>query len=77
MNRLFVTFWINEEGDYKLPSVCYNSRYTLKFKELESRKIILPENFIKAFNENWAGYYGIIQQGKEGYLYKSEISINI
>ena len=77
MKRLFVTFWIDTGGDYKLPSVCYNSRYTLKFKELESRKIVLPLNFVKAFNENWAKYYRIIQQGQEGYLYKSEISINI
>jgi len=77
MKRLFVTFWINDMGNYMLTSVGHNSRYTLKFKESEDRKIILPENFIMAFNEIWAKYYGIIQQGKEGYLYKGEISINI
>jgi hypothetical protein len=75
MKRLFVTFWIDDTGNYRLPSVSFQSRYTLKFKETEERKISLPDNFIKAFNENWGNTYKLLTY--VGYLYKSEISINI
>lgn len=77
MKRLFITFWIDKEGNYKLPSISFQSRYTLNFKEFEYRKITLSDNFIKAFNENWAKYYIKLKKSKEGYLYKNEISINI
>jgi len=77
MKRIFITFWIDKEKNYKLPSISFKSRYNINFKEFEYRKIILPENFIKAFNENWSKYYNKINIGQEGYLYKSEISINI
>jgi len=75
--RLFVTFWIDDKGNYRLPSVSCQSRYTLNFKETEERKIILPDNFVKAFNETWGNIYKLLAYLDTGYLYKSEISINI
>lgn len=75
--RLFVTFWIDDKGNYRLPSVSFQSRYTFKFKETEERKISLPNNFIRAFNENWGNTYKLLTYSDTGYLYKSEISINV
>ena len=75
--RIFITFWIDKNKNYRLPSVSTQSRYILNFKEIEERKIILPDNFIKAFNENFGKSYKLLEYTDTGYLYKSEISINI
>ena len=72
----YITFWVDKDGSYKLPSIARRSRYNFDFKKTIERKIILSKQFIESFNFTWGKMFGFIKEGQIGYIYKSEIFIS-